>query len=433
MRILFFTENFPPESNAAATRVYERACYWVAAGHRVTVVTCAPNFPEGRLFPGYANRWRQVEEMDGIRVIRVKTYIAPNRGVVRRVLDFLSFMVTGFLAGRAECRDPESRPDVVVSTSPQFFAAVAAWRVAEGAGLPYVFELGDLWPASIAAVGAMRPNPALRLLERLELTMYRRAACVVALTGAFKDNLVARGVPPGKVAVVINGVDLPRYAPRPRDAALAAEWRLGDDFVVGYVGTHGMAHGLGNVLQAADRLRGEAGLRFLFAGAGAERDALIARAGAMRLDNVTFLPRQPKEDMPRVWSLCDVALVHLKDTPVFAGVIPSKIFEAMAMGLPVLLAAPEGEASRIVERAGAGLCVPAEDPGALAEAARRLKADAGLRRRLAEASLAAAPGHSREHQARHMMAVLRAVVDGRGGEVGDLVPPAAAQGREAAG
>ncbi|MFQ5765190.1 MAG: glycosyltransferase family 4 protein, partial [Rhodospirillales bacterium] len=325
MNILFLTENFPPETNAAATRVYERACYWVEWGHQVTVITQAPNFPEGRLHPGYRNRWRQAEEMSGIRVVRVKTYIAPNRGVVRRTLDFLSFMVTGIWAG---VREP--KPDVVVATSPQFFAAVGGWLLGAARRVPFVFELGDLWPASIAAVGVLRTGPLLRLVEALELHLYGRAEAVVALTGAFKDNLTGRGIDADKIGVVPNGVDVWRYGPRDRDPDLAREWGLEGRFVVGYVGTHGMAHGLGNVLAAAERLEGTDDVRFLLVGAGAERDALIAEARRRGLVNVLFMPPQPKDAMPRVWSLCDVALVHLKSDPVFAGVIPSKIFEAMA-------------------------------------------------------------------------------------------------------
>ncbi len=411
MNILFLSENFPPETNAAATRVYERACYWVQSGHRVTVITTAPNFPEGRLFPGYRNRWRQIDEMSGIRVVRVKSFIAPNRGVFWRTLDFLSFMVTGVWAGLRE-----GKPDVIAATSPQFFAAVAGWMLGRARGVPFVFELGDLWPASIFAVGAVRPNVALGLIEKLELHLYAHAEAVVALTGAFKDNLVGRGVPAKKIAVIPNGVDTWRYGPRDRDSELAREWGLKGRFVVGYVGTHGMAHALTNVLDAAERLSDRDNLRFLLVGAGAERDALIADAAGRGLNNVVFMPLQPKDAMPRVWSLCDVALVHLKNDPLFAGVIPSKMFEAMASGLPVLLAAPEGEASAIIEADGAGHCVPAEDPEALAGAVAGLMDDPAALKTLAEKALAAAPSHSREHQARHMATVLGLAAERRGFE-----------------
>lgn len=418
MNILFLTENFPPETNAAATRVFERACYWVKAGHSVTVITSAPNFPEGRLFPGYQNRWRQTEDMDGIRVVRVKTYIAPNRGVLRRTLDFLSFMVTGFWAGLSV-----PKPDVIAATSPQFFAAVAGWMLGGVRRRPFVFELGDLWPASIAAVGAVRPGLGLRLIEKLELHLYARAEAVVALTQAFKDNLTNRGVPADKIAVVPNGVDTWRYGPREKDPDLAKAWGLENAFVAGYVGTHGMAHALGNVLDTAERLKDRNGLKFLLAGAGAERDALMAEAERRGLDNVIFMPPQPKDAMPNVWSLCDAALVHLKNDPVFAGVIPSKIFEAMASGLPVLLAAPEGEASQIIADDGAGMHVPAEDPDALAEAVSRLMDNADELKALAEKSLAAAELHSRENQAQHMVEVLDLAVHRRGGEAASVATP----------
>ncbi|HJN24702.1 MAG TPA: glycosyltransferase family 4 protein [Rhodospirillales bacterium] len=413
MKILFLSENFPPESNAAATRVYERACYWAEWGHEVTVITSAPNFPEGRLFPGFENKWKQAETMSAIRVVRVKTFIAANRGVTQRALDFLSFMVTGFLAAVKE-----DRPDVIAATSPQFFTAVAGWAAGAVRNVPFVFELGDLWPASITAVGAMKKSLALSMVEKLELFLYRRSAAITALTRSFKENLVGRGIDKNKIAIVINGVDLARYAPRSRDADLAKEWGVDGKFVIGYVGTHGMAHALGNVLDTAERLKDETGVCFLLAGAGAERDALMAAAKRRQLDNVIFMPRQPKELMPAVWSLCDVALVHLKDSPVFAGVIPSKIFEAQAMGLPLLLCAPEGEASRIVLNDGAGLHVPAENPEALANAVKALSKDKETIKDFAAAARRAAPSHSRETQAREMLDVLQKTADGRGHLVG---------------
>lgn len=400
MKILFFADNFPPERNAQASRVYERACYWVDWGHQVTVLTCAPNFPEGKVFPGYKNKWRQIEKMFGIRVVRLKTYIAPNTGRFRRILDFLSYMVAAFVAGLFE-----PRPDLVVATSPQFFGALGACVLAMLRRRPFVLELSDLWPESVVAVGVMKPNIGLRLLVKAELWMYRRAVRIVALTKAFKLNLVGRGVEPSKIGVVINGVDLSRYGSRERDEDLAKTLGLKEgDFVVGYIGTLGLAHALESVLQAA--LDGDAQVRFLFVGPGAEREKLVARAKQMGLQNVIFVPAQPKETMPAYWSLCDVALVHLKDTPLFETVIPSKIFEAMGMGRPVLLAAPKGEASEILAESGAGLWVPPERPQELMEAVRLLKSHPTLYQRLAANSLGAAPRYSRERQAREMLAIL---------------------------
>ena len=405
MKILFFTENFPPETNAAATRVFERAVYWARWGHEVTVITCAPNFPHGKVFDGYRNAWHEVEDMSGIRVVRVKTFIAANQGVLRRSLDFLSFLVTGFVAGLFQ-----AKPDVVAATSPQFFAAVAGWAVGVCRRRPFVFELGDLWPNSISAVGAMKKGLLLSLMEKVELFLYRRSAAVAALTQAFEDNLVSRGIPAEKIYVVLNGVDLPRYGPRPKDADLSADWDIGDKFVIGYLGTHGMAHGLMNVLNAAEKLADEQDILFLFVGAGAEREMLMTEAKRRGLTNVMFQPAQPKEKMPEIWSLCDVALIHLKDSPAFADVLPSKIFEAMGMGLPILLVSPDGEASRLLAKRQAGVWVQAGDPAAMADAVADFKNDREKTKTYAEASLEAAPLHSREAQAKEMMAVFDTVV-----------------------
>ena len=400
MKILFLTENFPPETNAAATRVFERALYWVQEGHQTTVITCAPNFPQGSLFKGYKNRWHQTESMSGIKVVRVKTYISKNQGILRRSLDFLSFGVMGFIAGIFQ-----PRPDVVAATSPQFFAAVAGWAVSAFRRVPFIFELGDLWPTSIAAVEAVKTGVLLYLLEKSELFLYRRAARVAALTHAFKKNLISRGIDENKIDVVLNGVDLPRYTPQKRDQVLAKKWRIKNKFVIGYVGTHGMAHGLRNVLTAAKKLKDNNNIRFLFVGAGAEQNMLIAIAKKEHLSNVIFLPMQPKEKMPAIWSICDIALVHLRNHPAFAEVIPSKIFEAMAMGLPIIIAAPSGEAKKIIDAHNAGVWVPPENPEALVERIKALSTNNGLCNKLAANSLAAAPSHSRIVQASEMIGV----------------------------
>jgi colanic acid biosynthesis glycosyl transferase WcaI len=406
VRILFLSENFPPETNAAATRVHERAVFWRRWGHQVTVLTTAPNFPQGRLFDGYKNRWWQRETLDGIEIIRVKTFIAANEGVALRTLDFVSFMASAFVAGLFL-----RRPDVVVATSPQFFTAIGGWAIAALRRLPFVFELGDLWPRSILAVGALRAGRIIDLLERIELFLYRRAKVVIALTHAFKDNLVARGIPAAKITVIRNGVDLARYKPRTRDLDLAGSFGTADKFVVGYIGTHGLAHDLGNVLAAAERLRDGRAVAFLLVGAGAEREKLIAEAQRRALANVVFVPMQPKDAMASIWSLCDVALVHLKDSPAFSEVVPSKMFEAMAMGLPILLVSPAGEASQILVEDGAGLWVPAGDPSALADGVRRLFKDPSLCRALALRSLAAAQDYTRERQAELFIAALEQVCE----------------------
>ena len=404
MKILFFVDNFPPERNAQASRVYERACYWVKWGHQVTVITCAPNFPEGKVFDGFKNAWRSVESMSGIRVVRVKTLIARNEGKWLRIADFLSFMVGGCFFALWE-----RTPDVVVASSPQFFAALGGWILAKVKRVPFVFELADIWPASIVAVGAMNESRLLQWMEKLELFLYRESDAIVALTKAFKEDLVGRGIAPKKIQVVVNGVDLWRYAPRERDRSLALELGImPEHFVVGYIGTHGLAHALEKVLAAAE-LAADSNLRFLFVGGGAARENLVAEAQRRGLRNVILIPAQPKERISDFWSLCDVALVSLKNAPIFETVIPSKIFEAMGMGLPVLLAAPKGEASEIIVARGAGIWVEAEDPEKLQRSSRQLMEDRDLYDRLRANSLASAPFYSREQQARRMTDVLLSV------------------------
>lgn len=381
------------------------------------MITCAPNFPEGKVYTGYKNRWYQVENREGVRVVRVKTFIAANAGTFLRILDFLSYMLAAFCAGMFQ-----PRPDVVAATSPQFFAAVAGWALAKVRRVPFIFELSDLWPDSIVAVGAMGPSIGLRWLEKLELFLYHQAAAIIALTSAFKKNLVKRGIAGDKIGVVLNGVELDTFRPRPRDASLADELGLkGDQLVIGYIGTLGMAHGLENVLNAAVLTKGRP-IRFMLVGPGAERERLLAEATRRGLDNVLIVPPQPKELMPAFWSLCDVALVHLKGAPLFKTVIPSKIFEAMGMGKPILLAAPEGEASELVNRAEAGLCISPGDAKGLAEAVKMFADKPAFRERLASCSLQAAPRYSRERQAREMLAIISRVVESGNGNA--LAPAA---------
>ena len=400
MKILFITDNFPPEHNAIANRVWEMARYWVAWGHEVTVITCAPNFPRGELFPGYRNRWWQWEERDGIRVLRVKTYMAPNRGVVRRTLDFLSFGFMATLAGWCV-----KRPDVVTATSPQFFSAVAGWLVSVGKWRPFVFELGDLWPASVRAVGAVRQGMVIRLVEKLELFLYRRSARVLALTEYFKQDLVERGIAEDKVAVVYNGLEPSRFelAGQPPEV-FSHRPRI----VVGYIGTHGMAHRLDNLLDAAERLDPDA-VGILMLGDGAERPRLLERAERMNLRNLRMEGPVPAREVARWWAAVDVALVHLRDDPVMKTVAPTKLLEAIVLGKPVVLVAPEGEASGLLAEVNCGVHVPPEDPDALAAVLERISRDPEQLARWAENARAAAPRFYMERCAERVLEVYEGV------------------------
>jgi len=406
MRILFLTDNFPPEGNAPATRTFEHARDWVDKGHKVTVITCAPNFPEGKVFKGYKNKWLSKEKVEGINVWRVKTYITANEGFIKRTIDFASFMSSSLFFGLFT-----RKVDVVVGTSPQFFTVISAWALALFKRVPFVFELRDVWPASITAVGAMRRSWVINILEKLELFLYRQADLIISVTHSFKSDLQNRGVSADKIKVVLNGVDLERYRPlQEKDESLAGKYELKNKFVIGYIGTHGLAHALENVIEAAELIIKEENIRIVFAGGGADRSRLEKIVSERGLENIVMIPRQPKDKMPQVWSLCDISLVHLKDAPLFKTVIPSKIFESMAMGLPIIMAVPIGEATDIIEEYKAGINVSPGYPKELSEKFLELAKDKELVRTLSYQSLDAARNFDRKKLALEMLNHIEEVV-----------------------
>jgi glycosyltransferase involved in cell wall biosynthesis len=407
VHILFLSDNFPPEVNAPASRTFEHCREWVAGGAKVTVITCAPNFPKGKVFNGYKNRFWQSEVMDGIRVIRVWTYITANEGFAKRVLDYVSFMLTGALAALFV-----SKVDVVVGTSPQFFTACAAWMVGGIKRVPWVFELRDIWPESIKAVGAMQDSLAIRVLEWIELFLYRHASQIVAVTHAFKDTLIRRGIDGRKIEVITNGVDLSNFSPLPKDADLATELGLNDCFVAGYIGTHGLAHGLETLLDAAQTLQqmpGAENIRILFLGDGAKKAELIESARTRGLNNVVFVASVPKDQVPRYWSLLDVAVIHLRKTELFFSVIPSKLFECIGMGIPVLHGVA-GESAAIVQTEQVGEVFESENAHQLVDGLLKLRADETRFKRYQANGLAAANRYDRKQLAANMLEKLKKVI-----------------------
>jgi glycosyltransferase involved in cell wall biosynthesis len=381
MRILFLSHYFHPEGNAPATRVTEMTRRWVAAGHDVTVITGAPNVPDGVVYEGYRNRWRARESHAGVEVVRVWTYLAPNKGTLRRIANYVSFMATAALAGLFV-----RRPDVVIATSPQFFCGWAGVIVSALRRRPFVLEIRDLWPESIEAVGAMRNRRLLRLLEWLERRMYAAATRIVTVGDGYRDKLRERGVDPARIDVIPNGVDLSLFLAGADGRAVRDRYGLGDRFVCAYLGTIGMGCGLDVVLRAAQLLReqGRDDVRFLLVGDGAVREELEARARAEGLSPpVVFTGRQPKGDMPAFLAATDACLVHLTRTDLFKTVLPSKIFEAAAMRKPIVLGV-EGFAAELVAGAEAGLCIEPENERELLDATLTLAGDPALARRLGE-------------------------------------------------
>lgn len=403
MHILFLTDNFPPEVNAPASRTFEHCREWVKAGHQVTVITGAPNFPKGQVFDGYRNHLWQQETMAGIRVIRVWTYITANEGFAKRTLDYLSYMVTGFLASLFV-----RRVDVVVGTSPQFFTVCAAYVTGLVKRVPWVFELRDIWPESIRVVGAMKQSKVLDSLERVEVFLYRKADAIVSVTHAFRTSLMRRGVNGDNVHVVTNGVDTSRFSPREKDAELLQQHGLQGKFVAGYIGTHGLAHALHTLLDSAEELKkapdGDR-FRILLLGDGANKAALRQRAQEEGLDNVIFVDSVSKDQVVRYWSLLDVSIIHLKKDELFTTVIPSKLFECMGMAIPVLHGV-EGESAGIVKRENVGLLFEPENPKAFVAGLQRLADDPELLAHFKANGPAGAQRYERSALAQKMLGIL---------------------------
>ncbi len=407
LNILFLTDNFPPERNVPAMRTWEHVSRWVKDGHKVTIITTAPNFPQGKPLAGYTNRWYMKEDMGGVTVIRVKSYIAANEGFLKRILDYVSFMVTGGIVAMFQ-----KRPDILITTSPQFFCAVAGWVVSRLRRLPWIFELRDLWPASIVAVGAMKEGIAIKTLYWMEMSMYRAADRVIAVTKGLKQDLVDRGIPSDKIVVVRKGADTNRFTPRPKDATFVEKFGLQGKFVVGYYGTIGMGAGVQTAVDAGrvPRDRGRDDIVIMLAGAGAEYDEVEKSIQEQGLTNVKLLPPFDQADMPAVWSLLDAAIVMMKDRPLFRATISSKTFEALAMGMPVIMSLPAGEATGLVDEYGFGINVLPENPEDMANAIQKLADDPALTKALGQKALEASRDFSRERSAGLVMDVVQDVM-----------------------
>jgi len=319
------------------------------------VITGFPNFPKGKIYPGYKNKRIQHEEIEGIKVIRVWTFIAANKGFLKRTLDFLSFMISAFFAGLTV------KTDKIVATSPQFFTALAGKWLSFWKRKPWIMEVRDIWPESIVAVGASKRNLIIKYFEWLEKRMYNSAKHIVVVTDSFKDNLINKNVPKDKISVFKNGVNIANYPPIPKNQKVLQDLKLESKFIFGYIGTHGMAHGLDFILNAIEPLqKSNPDFHFLFIGDGAERENLIQQSNKMELKNTTFLPSVTKVDVKKYLSVMDIALVNLKKSDTFLSVIPSKIFEAAAMGKPILLGL-NGETKGIIQQYNAGLCFEPEN------------------------------------------------------------------------
>jgi glycosyltransferase involved in cell wall biosynthesis len=398
VRVAYVCHYFVPEPAAPAARVHEFARAWVRAGHAVSVVTTFPNHPLGRIPAEYRGRWWATEWLDGIRVLRCWLFAVPNRGVGRRGLNHLSFMLTSVVLGLPRL----GAVDVVIASSPTLFSALAAWLMARLKRVPFVLEVRDLWPEAIVGLGLMRRGLVVRALEFLAHFLYREAALIVVVTEGFRHHLIGQGVVPDKIEVIPNGADTRLFSPSTNGTAARADRQ----FTVAYIGSHGLSHGLGAVLDAAAV---QPDVTYLLVGDGADRDRLVAERDRRQLRNVVMRPSVTKAEVPGLYASADVCLVPLRDVPVFDAFVPSKLFEMLAAGRPII-GAVRGEARDILQRSGGALLVDPERGDQLAVAVDRLRADAELRAELARRGRAfAEQNYDRDALAARYLDVLRDV------------------------
>ncbi|QQO36585.1 glycosyltransferase family 4 protein [Bradyrhizobium diazoefficiens] len=413
MRILFITDHYPPEASAASVRCSAHAKRWIARGHQVTMLTNFPNYPDGKVFGGYRQSLYKREVFDTVDVLRVPTLVFPNRGSLLRIFDYLSFVVMASLASPFV-----ARPDVVVATSPHIFAAIAGWIASRVHRRPFAFEVRDLWPDSIVAVGAMKEGRVLNLVRRVERFLYRHSDLIVTVTHATRDVLMSRGISGDKIVVVTNGADTSKLSAGCATSSLREKFGTESKVIVSYIGTVGMAHGLQLILDAADQcLIRVPEAQFIIVGSGAEREELQQQAERRGLRNVSFVGRVSHDETIDYWRLSDLTLVLLKNTPLFRTVLPSKVFEALATGTPIITNV-RGELERLLEPLDAAETIEPDSVEALVRAIAELARDPARRRLLAANAAAGGKRYERTVLADSMLEALQRLCPGKPEESG---------------
>ena len=381
MRILLLTQYFPPETGAAQNRLSDLAHRLVSAGHKVSVLTSMPNYPQGRVFEGYRGRMFLSETKGGSRILRGWCYVTQNRGFISRLLNYCSFAICAFFVGVLAA----GKQDLIVVESPPLFLGITGVALSRWRGAAMILNVSDLWPESAVSMGILRSRSLIKLASALERCIYR---CSYAITGQTEGIVeyirsCASGMP---VELVTNGVDPQLFSDAARERSdIRAEFGFENKFIVGYTGLHGLAQHLETLLEAAETLAtANQGILFAFFGDGPDKHRLEKVAADKQLTNVVFFSPQARERMPGILASLDAAVVPLKNVPLFSGALPSKLFECMAAGLPIVLSAPRGEASALVECANAGICVPPENSTGLAEAIKSLALDPAFSRILGD-------------------------------------------------
>ncbi len=385
MHILLIHQSFAGLDEVGGTRHIEMARYLVQRGHRVTVIASTVNYLTGKSRGGRARLVEKESAAPGITILRAYTYPAFHRSFVHRFFSFISFMITSFLAGLGV-----RGVDLVWGSSPPIFQAVTAWLLARLKGAPFLFEVRDLWPEFPIAVGVLRSPLLIRLSRWLERFLYRRADRLVVNSPGFIQHVTSRGA--RRVSLVPNGADTSMFDPSQDGAAFRAQNGLDGKFTVLYAGAHGVSNDLGVIVAAAELLREQRNIHFVFLGDGKEKAGLQARAAQLGLENITFLPSVPKQQVPEVLAASDACIAILKPLEMYKTTYPNKVFDYMAAARPVVLAI-DGVVREVVEAAGCGVFAQPGDPQALASAVQSLAADPAAARRMGAAGRAYVEAH----------------------------------------
>lgn len=359
MDILIITENFYPERNAPSKRLYDHAIEWIKLGHKITILTGVPNAPKGKVFKGYKNKIYQSENVNGIDVKRVWTYIAKNEGFLFRSLDFISFMISSLFAGLFL-----KKFDRIVVSSPQFLPVISGFIIAKIKSIPFVLEIRDLWPDSIVAVGSInKESPIIKILDRIAKYIYKKSDLIVVVTNSFKSHLISIGIDKHKIIVITNGFNFQKtLIPNRNIEDIHKKYNISSKkTVVSYIGTIGMSHGIEIILEAANTLKNTI---FLIIGEGSEKKSLQIIAKNKKIKNVKFIDSISWQEIVNINQVIDYNLIHLRKLDLFETVIPSKIFESMALKKPII-AGLIGESLDIINESQSGISIQPENSQSL--------------------------------------------------------------------
>ncbi len=364
MKILLLTQWYPPEPMKLLSDMTESL---VSMGHEVTVLTGFPNWPSGKIYPGYRQRLVQRENVNGVNIIRIPLYPDHSSNPVKRAANFLSFALSATILGPFLV----PRVDVMHVIHPPITVGLPAWILSRILNIPFTLEINDMWPENLRSTGMVRNESALRLVGSLARWVYKRAKMIRVVSPGFRLNLLEKGVPERKIAVISHWVDTEFYRPLPPDPIVQKQLGMTDRFNILYAGTIGLAQGMEAVLAAAELLKSHDRIQFVLAGDGVEQSRLAAESRRRGLNNVKFLGGLPGSQMPSLYGSADALLLHLKDDPLYEITIPHKLFTYLAAGKPVI-AGVRGDAADIVRSSDSGIVCAPGNHAELASAALRL-------------------------------------------------------------